>query len=1085
VIDDRLLEDGYRLHPMQQGMLFHSLFEGDGGVYVGQVLARLPQGVDLQAFEKAWQRVVDRYAALRTGFYWEGMDDPRQLPHKKILIVMKVHDWRHIAAADESNKLREHLANDRMAGFDLAKPPLMRFALFPLPQGEHLFLWTHHHALIDGRARVIVLKEVSYFYEAFRRNQDQELPPPVAYQDYIEWFYRPGGSETEHYWRRMLGGSTPDGSLASLFEAGTSDAGERYGAKDIQLSPALKASLQETAQRNKVTAGVVLQAAWGALLGRYTGAQNVVFGETRACRRSAFEGASTVVGVVMNTVPIKLRVSSSRPFSQLLEELREQRIALREHEHAALSDIREWSGMSKTAEMFDSIVVLEEYELDHVLRREGAALWDRGIHRGAPAHYPLVLAGYLKPELLLHISHDRSKISDSHAGRIAGHLRTLLDGVVRNPESWIGKLPLLTESEVRQLAEWNDTRAGYASEKCIHELFEEQVQRAPEAVAVVFEDQELTYGELNRRANQLAHYLRELGVGPDARVAICVERGLELIMGLLGVLKAGGAYVPLDPANPVERLSYMLEDCAPVVVLTQGHLREVFAGFNPALPVFDLAAETPAWQHQPGSNPDPGSLGPSSRHLAYVIYTSGSTGKPKGVMVDHRAIRRLVLNNGYAKFEARDRVAFASNPAFDATTMEIWAPLLNGARIVVIDQAALLESTRFGQTLKQHSVNILWLTVGLFNSYADLLIAEFSSLRYLIVGGDALDPRTISRVLRSNPPQHLLNGYGPTETTTFAATYEVTSVSDDARSIPIGKPIANTRIYILDGEGEVVPVGVAGEISIGGAGVARGYLNRGDLTAERFVPDPFSAEAGARMYKTGDLGRWRADGNIEFLGRNDFQAKIRGFRIEMGEIEARLAEHPGVREAVVLAREDHPGDKRLVAYITATGATSESGAPAAELNVEALRAHLISLLPEYMAPAAYVLLEKLPLTANGKLDRKALPAPDAGAYVTRGYEAPVGPIETKMAAIWAEVLKVKRIGRYDNFFALGGHSLLVTRVVSCVRSCLGVELSMRTVFEAPYVAELAKIIEEFVFEQIVQMPETEAIQIAGLLSQKQ
>ncbi|HET7641596.1 MAG TPA: condensation domain-containing protein, partial [Ktedonobacteraceae bacterium] len=588
VIESRFLEDSYRLLPIQQGMLFHSLFEDDGGVYIGQVVGRLPKDIDLHAFKRAWQCVMDRYAALRTSFYWKGMDDPLQLPHKKILVEMKVYDWRHIAVEDEPEKLKKHLADDRSCSFVLTKPPLMRFALFQLSQGEHLFLWTHHHALLDGRARAMVLKEVARFYEAFCSNQGLDLPPPVAYKDYIEWFWRQNKADTRHYWQHLFAGDTSEGALTPLFQGETSHSGERYGEREVQLSPALTISLQQIAQKNKVTVTMVLQAAWGSLLGRYTGAQDVVFGETRACRRPAFKGASTVVGVLMNTVPIKLCVNSKQPFRELLEALREQHIALREHDLAALSDIRDWSGMSKTAEMFESIVVFEESALDYVLRREGARLWERGIYRSSPAHYPLALTGYTKPELLLRIAHDRSKVNDSFAEHMVGHLRTLLDGVAKDPEVWIGMLPLLTEPEIRQLAEWNETKREYERGRCVHELFEEQVRRDPEAVAVVFAGEEMSYGELNRRANRLAHYLRGLGVKPDSRVGICVERSMEMMVGLLGVLKAGGAYVPLDPAYPRERLSYMVEDSAPAVLLTQGQLGEVFRELNSTVPIVDL-----------------------------------------------------------------------------------------------------------------------------------------------------------------------------------------------------------------------------------------------------------------------------------------------------------------------------------------------------------------------------------------------------------------------------------------------------------------------------------------------------------------
>ena len=507
----------------------------------------------------------------------------------------------------------------------------------------------------------------------------------------------------------------------------------------------------------------------------------------------------------------------------------------------------------------------------------------------------------------------------------------------------------------------------------------------------------------------------------------------------LAILKCGAAYVPLDQNAPIQRQAFMIEDCqAQIVLSAKGRVVPEMSGVK-RIDIDELMLTGQA-AHDPAAPVD-------SEATAYVMYTSGSTGQPKGVMVLHRAVGRLVLNNGYADFQANDRVAFAANPAFDASTMEVWAPLLNGGCIVVIDQAILLDPDVFKHRLEHHANNVLWLTVGLFQQYADRLAGAFSRLRYLIVGGDVLDPRVAARVLKRSPPQHLLNGYGPTETTTFAVTYEVREVPAGPKSIPLGRPISNTRIYILDGHGEPVPIWAAGEIYIGGAGVARGYLNRPELTAERFVADPFAEAPDARMYKTGDLGRYLPDGTIEFLGRNDFQVKIRGFRIELGEIEARLAQHPAVREAVVLAREDG-GDKRLVAYYTVAPDAEAAGA-------EALRRHLSATLPEYMLPAAYVRLDALPLTANGKLDRKALPAPDGAAYAARGYEAPAGEIETRLARIWADVLGLERVGRHDNFFDLGGHSLAALRLVAQVASTFDVQVGVAALFVAPTIGEFA------------------------------
>jgi amino acid adenylation domain-containing protein len=569
-------------------------------------------------------------------------------------------------------------------------------------------------------------------------------------------------------------------------------------------------------------------------------------------------------------------------------------------------------------------------------------------------------------------------------------------------------------------------------------------------MAVVFEEEELSYGELNARANRLAHYLRELGVKPDERVAICVERGFEMIVGLLAILKAGGGYVPLDPAYPEERLQYMLEDSAPVALLTLGHLQDRFFGIGDGVPVVDLNA-TAAWQSFSESNPDADAVGLISSHLAYVIYTSGSTGQPKGVMVEHRGLGNLIHWHWAAfALKSGQRTSSVAGFGFDAATWEIWPALCVGAALLLPGSAKAYDLEGLLDWWENQNLDVSFLSTP---------VAEFAfvrgignaSLQTLLIGGDRL-----SHLPVNPPPFSLVNNYGPTETTVVATSGRVEST---ATTVSIGRPIANTRVYILDSNREPVPVGVVGEMYVGGAGVARGYLKRPELTAERFVADPFVEESGARMYRTGDLGRWLADGTIEFVGRNDNQVKIRGFRIELGEIEARLADHPEVREAVVLAREDTVGEKRLVAYYTASRIGE---AEAASVGAERLRAHLSAVVPDYMVPAAYVRMERLPLTPNGKLDRKSLPAPEADAYATRVYEEPRSETERVLAGIWAELLMVERVGINDNFFMIGGHSLMAARVATRMNESFNVDIPLRRMFESPTIAQLADVIDRAV-----------------------
>ncbi|HET7864785.1 MAG TPA: amino acid adenylation domain-containing protein, partial [Burkholderiaceae bacterium] len=622
--------------------------------------------------------------------------------------------------------------------------------------------------------------------------------------------------------------------------------------------------------------------------------------------------------------------------------------------------------------------------------------------------------------------------------RHVAQLQTLLQGMVADEQAAVARLPLLPAAEFDLLLSFNATEAEFPVGPCIHQLFEQQVRRTPEAPALVFEDTTLSYAELNTRANRLAHHLITLGVCPDSRVALCLPRSIGMVVAILATLKAGGAYVPLDTEHPIERLQSMLLDCQPKALLTQATgARPLSARAD--LPVVHLDSLEPPWARAPGTNPAVPTQRP--HHLAYIIYTSGSTGAPKGVAIDQQGLvaRIAGLTDQYG-IEAHDRVLQFGTFAFDASVEELWCTLCCGATLVLRSDEWLAEASSFWRRCAHAAITVLDLPTRYWMQLSEQRSSIPSTVRLIIVGGEELPASHQKQWLRSNTLE-LLNTYGPTETIVVATCQ---AVGRDAAGI--GRPAPNTSVHILDALGQPAPIGVVGEIHIAGAGLARGYLNRPDLTAERFVPDPFGP-AGARMYRSGDLGRWRADGTVEFIGRNDHQVKIRGFRIELGEIEAALQACPGVREAVVLAHEDEPGNKRLVAYLTGS-----------QLQPEALRAALARSLPEYMVPAAYVLLEALPLTPNGKLDRKALPAPEGSAFGVARFEPPQGEIETTLAALWCELLGLERVGRADHFFELGGHSLLAVQLASRVRTRLGVEVALAQLFAQPRLAGFAQAV---------------------------
>ncbi|MGH9969400.1 MAG: non-ribosomal peptide synthetase, partial [Pyrinomonadaceae bacterium] len=1041
----RPTERSYRLAPMQHGMLFHSLSAPDEGVYVVQISCELPPGVDRSAFNRAWQSVVNRHDVLRTCFLWEGLSEPLQKVCEDVPIQIDIQDWTGVPGAGEGGLLESYLLHERRRGFDLSTAPLMRFSIIKMAGDKDLFLWTYSHMLLDGRSRLEVMKEVSLFYEAYCSNQNLELPRPPAYADYIDWFYRQDLSDAEQYWRKVLGTFTTPVYVDLPRRSDESQSGDSRQTVHLNPSAEVNASLQRLAQSKKLTVNWIVQAAWGVLLARYSGQEDVVYGETRAGRRSDYEEVGSVVGVVMNTVPIRLQATGTKTFIELLQEVRDQHVQMRSHEGTPLIRIREASGINGRAELFQSMVMFEEYDSRATLQREGCALWRGAISRFSPVHYPLTLVGYGKPDPSIVLDYDRRVYSDESMERFAGHLTALLEGVVKDPHARIADLPLLTNAERKQIVyEWNATEADYPGDKCLHELFEEQVEQTPDAVAVVHEEARLSYGELNRRAERLAQHLRGLGVGPDARVAICVERCLEMVVGLLGIMKAGAAYVPLDPAYPPERLSYMVKDSAPSVVLTQTALVEVVNSVAGDKQVINIGKAAAFWKEQPVAEESQRN-GVSPRNLAYLIYTSGSTGSPKGVAIEHRNASALIhwAMKVYPA-EELDGVLAATSICFDLSVFELFVTLSRGGKVLLVQDA--LELAGMAQASEVTLVN----TVP--SAMAELVRtgAVPSSVSTVNLAGEPLASRLVDQLYEQKTIRRVIDLYGPSEATTYS-TYGVRRPLGPAT---IGGPIANTQVYVLDSEMQPVPVGVTGELYIGGDGLARCYHDRAVATAEKWIPDPFSRRAGGRVYQTGDLGKWRADGSLEFVGRNDLQVKVRGYRIELGEIELALIGHEQVREAVVIAREVKAEQKQLVAYYTA-----ETKIGAGELGAEQLREHLLARLPAYMVPVAYVRLEKMPLTPNGKLDRGGLPAPDSEAYIARGYEEPVGESERALAGIWREVLKVERVGRQDNFFELGGHSLLGMRFISQLRQALGVEVAISELFAHPDLAGFARVVE--------------------------
>ena len=1032
----------------QQRLWFLAQMEGGSEAYHMPMTLRLQGQLNRAALQRALDRLIARHEALRTTFVQAGEQVVQRIAAAEAGFALRDVDLGAEAAEQRNMRLHASMLEESRTPFDLQQGPLIRGRLIRLSDNEHVLAVTMHHIVSDGWSMGILLGELGALYRAYVSGQDDPLPAlSWQYADYAVWQRNWLSGDTlarqTAYWERALAGAP---AVLELPTDRPRPARQSYSGATVpvRLDASLTRRLKALSQQHGVTLYMTLLAAWSVVLSRLSGQDDVVIGTSNANRsRAEVEG---LIGFFINTQAMRLRVSGA--FTALLAQAKSCALDAQAHQEVPFEHIVEAIKPPRSLAHTPIFQVLLVWQNTAVIDLDLPGL----TVASAPIAYEIAKydqeldLGEVGDCIEGELRYATALFDEATIARHMGYLNQVLEALVSDPTQTVEQVDLLSAVERHQLLEgWNPQQADYPYDTCLHAAFTAQAARTPTALAIVHDDRSLTYAELERQSNQLARFLQAQGVGVGMRVALCGERSIALVVGILGVIKTGAAYVPLDPNYPAERLKYLLDDSAAVLMLTQGSGASAVNAVD-ACPVrLDLDDHAVLWNSDDDTALEP-QAGLHGSSPLYVMYTSGSTGLPKGVEVPHRAVSRVVVRNGYAAFNATDRVAFAANPAFDASTLELWTPLLNGGTSVIVDQAVLLEPTRFAQLLIEQAVTAMWLTVGLFNQYAVHLKQVLPHLRYLIVGGDVLDPATIGWVLRECKPQHLLNGYGPTETTTFATVYEITDVPE-GRSIPIGRPITQTQVYILDAQRQLVPSGTVGEIHIGGAGVALGYLNRPELTAERFIESPFVA--GARLYKTGDLGRWLPDGTIEYRGRNDFQVKLRGFRIELGEIEARLLEHASVREAVVLAREDDPGDKRLVAYILAADAVP---------SADTLRTHLTGVLPEYMVPAAYVMLEAFPLTSNGKLDRKALPSPDGDAFTSRVYEAPVGETEQALAQIWSEILKVEQIGRHDHFFELGGHSLLAATQIARIRQVLGVEVALKDLFAQPELAAFAAIV---------------------------
>ncbi|RKG95647.1 non-ribosomal peptide synthetase, partial [Corallococcus sp. CA053C] len=1033
----------------QQRLWLIDQLEPDSPLYNMPVAVRLDGALRTDVLERALQEVMRRHDALRTTFA-QVDGEPVQIIHPEVVLPLGLVDLTGVEATQREAEARVRMEQEMRRPFDLRTGPLVRTLLFKLDEHEHILVVNMHHIISDGWSLGVLVREVSALYAAFADGRSSPLPElPVQYADYAAWQRRTLSGEALQrevaYWEGKLSGAPAVLELPTdrPRPAVRGTAGATFG---FTLPRELSEKLRNLGHHEGGSLFMVLLAGWQALLSRYTGQQDLTVGSPIAGRtRAETEG---LIGFFVNTLVLRAKVEDGQSFRALLQQVRGTVLEAYEHQDVPFEKLVEvlhpTRSLSHTP-LFQTLLTLQNVPTEDVrlpgLRLQGLSSEHTTSKFDLSAFFsetPDGLQGVLEYSTALF---ERSTVE-----RMATHLRTLLEAVAAKPEQSVAELPLLGADErQRLLVGWNDTATESPTSVPVHVYFAHQARQTPDAVALVLGEATLTYAQLDARANQLAHHLRALGITPGARVGLALERSFDLVVALLAILKAGAAFVPVDRNAPVDRIAALLEDSDVEVVLTH----QPFAHLLPATGTrVWLDAQQDVLASLPTHAPDVYVDGES---LAYVMFTSGSTGRPKGVCVPHRGITRLVLSSTFMRFGPEEVWLQFAPVAFDASTLEIWGALLHGAKLVLAPPHALTLEELAVQ-LRHHRVTSLWLTAALFEQMAVHQSEAIANVRQLLAGGDVLPTTRVREHLARLPEGAvLINGYGPTENTTFSTTLSLHRKTVVDGSVSIGRPISNATAYVLDAHLRPVPVGVAGEVYVGGPGLAWGYLHRPDLTAERFIPHPFATTAGERLYRTGDKARWLEDGTLDFLGRVDFQVKVRGFRIELGEVEAALRSAPGVNEAVVVAR-GSDGDKRLVGYITALEGHS--------LDTGELKAHLKQHLPEYMVPSVLRVLEALPLNANGKVDRKALPEVDSREAEAKDFVAPRDALEMQLARIWEDVLGLRSVGVRTSFFDLGGHSLLAVRMVAAVRERLGQSLPLSVLFQQPTIEHLARVLRE-------------------------
>ena len=1037
----------YPLSPMQAGMLYQALLddpaEPSHGYDIEQMHVVLQETLDAEQFCRAFTLIVQRHPILSSAFCWDSVDRPTQRPCPVDAVPLTVEDWSTATQSERATEFDAFLARDRARGIDLRVAPLMR--LFVLKMGDHdEVLWTFHHILLDGRSFPIVLTEVFEAYESLRDGRPVALgPSPRPYGDYIRWLSSVDSEESRSFFRALLRGKTTPTPLPCA-ESATRPLPEKgHGEASLTIESAIFNRARQAAKRSESSLGTVVQAALGMVLARFTGDDDVVFGALRACRRSALGGqAQDMVGLFINTLPVRARTDDTRSVAELLADLRTQSLAMREHEHTSLTEIQGQSEIPRGLPLFETLLMFENQELNEMLVAAGGPRFrSRHFNVHEQPAVPLAINVYAGDRMEIRAVFDRRRFRTTVIERFLASLENAIAELSGDLSRPLGALDVLPVEERRRiLREWNETARTFPADTCIHTSFEERVSEQPDAIALEVDNASLSFAALEERANRLANYLRGHGAGPGLYVGICLDRGFDLVTAMLAVAKSGAAYLPLDPAYPQDRLQFMVEDARAQSVITERKYQDLFASRLRLVVDGDhrsaIAESAPERPRRLSSPTD----------ICYAIFTSGSTGKPKGVVLTHRAVvNTFDWVSRTFRVGRNDRLLFVTSPCFDLSVYDTFGALGAGATVVIATQATLKDPAALVSEIVRKRITIWDSAPAALARLAPLFPppSSASTLRLTMLSGDWIPLSLPDAVRKAFPGCEVMSLGGATEAAIWSNWFPIGAIDPRWTSIPYGRPIQNSRYHVLDRRLQPVPVGVAGDLYIGGDCLAQGYLNRPELTSERFIPDPFSS--GERLYKTGDLARYFESGDLEFLGRADFQVKIRGFRVELGEVEAALLAQPGVREVACMAHPDPSGQRSLVAYLVA-----EHGD---KIDEDSLRAALGRSLPDFMLPSHFIFLDSMPVSANGKLDRKALPNPTMRSNRV-AFVAAKTPQEMAMVRIFEQVLEKKPLGVTDDFFANGGHSLLAVTLMSKIKSGLGLDLRLSLLLEYPTVEKL-------------------------------